>query len=155
MNREDPKLKLFEWDLGRGDSTADIKALAALMRSTFWVLARTHSFNPMQHRLRLSWTDIPARPTLAIAIAVSELRVLDLTLCQWDLDVPFLQLLAETQPRLQKLTLASCRICGDATWAALAALPRLTHLSFQPVKPMTFFDEEFRQLAKFVTGLDR
>ena len=155
MNREDLKLEMFEWDLGRGDSTADIKALAALMRSTFWVLARTHSFDPAQHRLRLSWTDIPARPTLAIAIAVSELRVLDLTLCQWDLDVPFLQLLAETQPRLQKLTLASCHICGDATWAALAALPRLTHLSFQPANPMTFFDEDFRQLAKFVTGLDR
>ena len=154
LNRDDPHLKMFEWDLGCGDSTEDMEALAALIRSTFWVLARTRNFFPSQHRLRLSWTNVPTQPTYDLATATSELRILDLTLCQWDVDGAFLQLLAETQPRLQKLTLASCHTHGD-TWAALASLPRLEYLSVQPAQPISFFDEDFRQLALFVTGLDR
>ena len=155
LNRDDPHLKLFEWDLGCGDSTEDMEALAALIRSTFWVLARTRNFFPSQHRLRLSWTNVPTQPTYDLATATSELRILDLTLRQWDVDGDFLQLLAETQPRLQKLTtLASCHTHGD-TWAALASLPRLEYLGVQPAQPISFFDEDFRQLALFVTGLDR
>ena len=132
----------------------DVSALAALMRSTFRVLARTHSFDPAQHCLHLSWTELPTQPTLAMAAATSQLQVLDLTLGQWDVDGSLLRLFAETQPMLQKLTLASCHTYGD-NWADLARLSCLTHLNVLPAQPMTFFDEDFRQLALFVTGLDR
>ena len=156
LNRDDPHLKRFEWDLGCGDSMEDVSALAALMRSTFRVLARTRNFVPTQHQLRLLWTDQPIQPTtaLALASATSELHILDLNLSQWDMDRALLRLFAETQPRLQKLTLTYCRTRSD-TLAALATLPCLTHLSILPAQPLSFFDEDFRQLALFVMSLDR
>ena len=127
------------------------------MRSTFRVLARTRNFVPTQHQLRLSWiADQPIQPTTAVplASATSELHILDLNLCQWDMDRALLRLFAETQPRLQKLTLASCHTRGD-TLAALAALPCLTHLYLLSAQPLSFFDEDFRQLALFVMALGR
>ena len=136
----------------------DIAALAALMRSTFRVLARTRNFVSMQHQLRLSWAaEHPIQPTIAVplASATSELHILDLNLCQWDMDRALLHLFAETQPRLQRLTLASCRTRGGDTLAALADLPRLTHLYILPAQPLSFFDEDFRQLALFIMVLDR
>lgn len=151
--REDHRLELLNWDLGRGDSPDVIADLAALMRSTLWVLDRTHCFTPHRNRLRLAWSGIPCHSTLSlIAPAAAQLRLL--TLHQWDVDGELLRLLAETQPRLQKLTLSSCRTCG-ATWACLAALPALTHLTVLSAQPMSFLDEDFRQLALFVSGLDR
>ena len=155
LHSDSTRFELFEWDLGCEDSLEeDVPALAALMRSTFRVLARTHSFDPAQHRMRLSWIEMPTQPTLAIASAASELRILDLNLGNWDLDGAFVHLLAETQPRLQKLTLATCHTCSD-TWDALATLPSLTHLYVLSAQPMCFFDEDFRPLTMFVTGLDR
>ena len=155
MIRGEQKLKFYNWDLGRGDSPDAVAELAALMRSTLYVLDRTHCFVSRQHRLRLAWSGFPCQSAPALIIpAAAQLRILDLTLCQWDVDKELLQLLAETQPRLQKLTLASCRTC-EATWTCLAALPALTHLTILSAMPMSFLDEEFRQLALFVSGLDR
>ena len=153
--RDEHKFGFFNWDLGRGDSPDAVAELAALMRSTLYVLDRTHCFASHQKRLRLAWCGLPCQSAPALIIpSAAQLRILDLTLCQWNVDKELLQLLAETQPRLQKLTLASCRT-RDATWTCLAALPALTHLTILSATPMSFLDEEFRQLALFVSGLDR
>ena len=142
------KRRLFEWELGFGYDAEDIAALAALVRTTFGVLARTHSFDPEQHELYLSWTAVPTELTLAIAAATSELHVRDLTLYHWDAtDWKLLRQFAESQPDLKELTLESCRTDED-TWNGLNTFPcvRVFNLPV-PAELMSSFDVDFMRQA--------
>ena len=132
------------WELGNKDVTAkDIAALAALLRTTFGVLARTLSFDPEQHELCLSWTDVPTQPALTIAAATSELHVQYLILCQWDADWGLLRQFAETHPDLVELTLERCRTNED-TWDGLNAFSCVRVFNL-PARPRSRFDKNFRR----------
>ena len=148
-------LKLLKWNLGSADSPPGaVSEVADRVHSLFRVLARTRSFFPESQGLRLSWSCIPSRPVLPIVAATDQLHILDLILSHWDVDGPTVQALAESQPLLQKLTLASSRT-SSATWAAMPAFPCLKHLNVASTQPVSFLDEDFRQLVLLASNCDR
>ena len=151
----DGSQRAFKWDLGSAaDSPESVSELAGRIRSLFQVLARTHSYNPHERSMRLLWNHIPDQPFLPIIAATAQLRILDLNLCRWNMGAAVVQTLAEAQPRLQKLKMTSCHT-SSATWAAMPRLTCLTTLHIASAQPMSFLDEDYRQLALFASDRDR